>query len=163
MPELLGDDGVGVAMKGPALTAGEELDEVRKPDFYASAAGTLFPSDWPEPFGLVMIESMAAGTPVIALRRGSVPEIVRHGVTGFICDTVDEMVVAVGRLGDIDPEAFKRQAKGFDGAHEPGLRTALQENQHRSAKSNGSRFIPRPSSFCGMTHMATVCTEMVDR
>ena len=91
-----------------------ELHEPDKPAFYAAAAATLFPSDWPEPFGLVMIESLAAGTPVIALRRGSVPEIIVDGVTGFICDDVDEMVDAVHRLDDIDPEACRRRAAMFD-------------------------------------------------
>ena len=56
-----------------------ELGEADKPAFYAGAAATLFPSDWPEPFGLVMIESLASGTPVIALRRGSVPEVSSTG------------------------------------------------------------------------------------
>ena len=93
-----------------------EVDEGQKPHFYAGASATLFPSDWPEPFGLVMIESMAAGTPVVALRRGSVPEILIDGVTGFICDDVDEMVDAVGRLDEIDPEACREQAKRFDSA-----------------------------------------------
>jgi glycosyltransferase involved in cell wall biosynthesis len=91
-----------------------ELEEPDKPDFYASAAATLFPSDWPEPFGLVMIESMAAGTPVIALRRGSVPEIIIDGVTGFICDTVDDMVNAVHRIDELDPDACRRRAASFD-------------------------------------------------
>ena len=91
-----------------------ELEEADKPAFYASAAATLFPSDWPEPFGLVMIESMAAGTPVIALRRGSVPEIVIDGVTGFVCDTTDDMADAVHRIGEIDPDACRRRAACFD-------------------------------------------------
>jgi len=91
-----------------------EIGEAQKPEFYSSAAATLFPSDWPEPFGLVMIESMAAGTPVIALRRGAVPEVVVDGRTGFVCDDVDEMVEAVGRLGEIDPEDCRRQAARFD-------------------------------------------------
>lgn len=90
-----------------------EITEDEKPAFYAAARATLFPSDWPEPFGLVMIESLAAGTPVIALRRGSVPEVIEHGVTGFICDDVDEMAEAVGRIGQIDPEACRRGAERF--------------------------------------------------
>ena len=90
-----------------------EVDEPNKPAFFRQSAATLFPSDWPEPFGLVMIESMAAGTPVIALRRGSVPEIIEDGVSGFICDDVDQMVDAVGRLGEIDPEACRRRARSF--------------------------------------------------
>ncbi len=90
-----------------------EIDEHQKPAFYAGAPATLFPSDWPEPFGLVMIESLAAGTPVIALRRGSVPEVIEDGVTGFICDDVDEMAEAVERLGEIDPDECRRQAARF--------------------------------------------------
>jgi glycosyltransferase involved in cell wall biosynthesis len=93
-----------------------EIDETRKADFLAGAAATLFPSDWPEPFGLVMIESMAAGTPVIALRRGSVPEVVADGVSGFICDDVDDMVDAVSRLDEIDPEECRRHAARFAAA-----------------------------------------------
>ena len=91
-----------------------ELDEPFKPAFYAGATATLFPSDWPEPFGLVMIESMAAGTPVIALRRGSVPEIIVDGVTGYICEDIDEMVEAVGRVDELDPAACRRHAATFD-------------------------------------------------
>jgi glycosyltransferase involved in cell wall biosynthesis len=90
-----------------------EIDEHQKPAFYGGARATLFPSDWPEPFGLVMIESLAAGTPVIALRRGSVPEIIEDGVTGFICDDVDEMVEATHRIGEIDPEVCRRHAERF--------------------------------------------------
>jgi glycosyltransferase involved in cell wall biosynthesis len=93
-----------------------ELDERDKPEFYASAAATIFPSDWPEPFGLVLIESMAAGTPVIALRRGSVPEIIIDGVTGYICDDLDEMVDAVHRIGELDPEACRRHGASFNQA-----------------------------------------------
>lgn len=90
-----------------------EVGESEKPGLYGSAAATLFPSDWPEPFGLVMIESMAAGTPVIALRRGSVPEVVIDGVTGFVCDTLDDMVDAVARVDQIDPEDCRRSAADF--------------------------------------------------
>ena len=63
-----------------------EVDDAKKQPFLADAAGLLFPIDWPEPFGLVMIEAMACGTPVIAYRSGSVPEVVEDGVTGFIVD-----------------------------------------------------------------------------
>ena len=100
---LLGDDTVFVG----------EIGEDRKPGFYANAAATMFPINWPEPFGLVMIESLAAGTPVIALRHGSVPEVLRDGVTGFICDSVDELVDAVGRLDEIDPDECRRHARRF--------------------------------------------------
>lgn len=98
---------------GPDATFIGEIDERAKPAFLAGAAGTLFPSDWPEPFGLVMIESLAAGTPVIALRRGSVPEIIEHEVSGFICDDVGEMVDAVARLDQIDPDSCRKRAARF--------------------------------------------------
>ena len=90
-----------------------EIEEHQKAEFYAGARATLFPSDWPEPFGLVMIESLAAGTPVIALRRGSVPEVIEDGVTGFICDDVDEMGKAAERIAEIDPDECRRQAARF--------------------------------------------------
>jgi glycosyltransferase involved in cell wall biosynthesis len=90
-----------------------EIEEHEKPDFYAGARATLFPSDWPEPFGLVMIESLAAGTPVIALRRGSVPEVIDHGVTGFICENLEEMVEATRHIAEIDPDACRQNAERF--------------------------------------------------
>ncbi len=62
----------------------------------------MFPIDWPEPFGLVMIEAMACGTPVIAYRSGSVPEVVEDGVTGFIVENEEQAVEAVGDLGRLD-------------------------------------------------------------
>ncbi len=80
-----------------------EVDHETKARLYQQARCTLFPIQWPEPFGLVMIESLACGTPVIAMRQGSVPEVIEHGRNGFIVDTVDEMVEAFGRIDDIDP------------------------------------------------------------
>ena len=72
-----------------------EIGEHEKTDFLGNAAALLFPIDWPEPFGLVMIESMACGTPVVAFRGGSVAEIVDQGVTGFIVESVEEAMEAV--------------------------------------------------------------------
>jgi glycosyltransferase involved in cell wall biosynthesis len=74
-----------------------EVGDAEKRDFLGNAYATLFPIDWPEPFGLVMIESMSCGTPVIAWRNGSVPEVIDHGHTGFIVDSEDEAVRAVRR------------------------------------------------------------------
>ena len=90
-----------------------ELGEDDKPAFYAGAAATLFPSDWPEPFGLVMIESLASGTPVIALRRGSVPEVLVDGKCGFICDDAEAMIAAVTRLDEIKSSSCRRRAADF--------------------------------------------------
>jgi glycosyltransferase involved in cell wall biosynthesis len=75
-----------------------ELGEGEKDAFLGNAYALLFPIDWPEPFGLVMIEAMACGTPVIAFRHGSVPEVIDDGVTGFIVDGVEEAVRAVARI-----------------------------------------------------------------
>jgi len=91
-----------------------ELGEDDKPAFYAGAAATLFPSDWPEPFGLVMIESLAAGTPVIALRRGSVPEVLVDGSCGYICDDTQAMIDAVARLDELDPAMCRQRADDFN-------------------------------------------------
>jgi len=89
--------------------------EEAKRVFYAEACATLFPISWEEPFGLVMIESMAAGTPVIAYRRGSVPEIVEHGVTGFICGGQEEAVAAVSRISSLSRRACRdRVERLFD-------------------------------------------------
>ena len=85
-----------------------EIGDAEKSAFLGNAAALLFPIDWPEPFGLVMIEAMACGTPVIAWRCGSVPEVVDHGVTGFIVATEDEAVAAVARLHLID----RRRVRG---------------------------------------------------
>jgi glycosyltransferase involved in cell wall biosynthesis len=73
-----------------------EIGEAEKSEFLGNAYALLFPIDWPEPFGLVMIEAMACGTPVIACCHGSVPEVMEEGVTGFVVDNVDQAVAAVG-------------------------------------------------------------------
>jgi glycosyltransferase involved in cell wall biosynthesis len=67
----------------------------------------LFPIDWPEPFGLVMIEAMACGTPVVAFRSASVPEVIDHGLTGFIVRDMDEAVAAVSHLATLDRAAIR--------------------------------------------------------
>ena len=79
-----------------------EADGVAKRELLSNADALLFPIDWNEPFGLVMIEALASGTPVIGLRRASVPEVVEDGVTGFVVDDVDAMVAAIGRIGEIE-------------------------------------------------------------
>ncbi|HKZ73515.1 MAG TPA: glycosyltransferase family 4 protein, partial [Steroidobacteraceae bacterium] len=76
-----------------------EIGEADKNEFLGRATALLFPIDWPEPFGMVMIEAMACGTPVIAYRRGSVPEVVDDGVTGFVVEDVESAARAVERVG----------------------------------------------------------------
>ena len=79
-----------------------EVDEQQKPGFLGNARALLFPIDWPEPFGLAMVEAMSCGTPVIAWANGSVPEIVEPGVTGIIVDSIDAAVAAVREVGRLD-------------------------------------------------------------
>ncbi|HEX7900885.1 MAG TPA: glycosyltransferase family 4 protein [Planctomycetota bacterium] len=84
-----------------------EIGDERKSDFLGDALALLFPIDWPEPFGLVMVESFACGTPVVAWRNGSVPEVMAEGVTGYMVDTVDEAVQAVQRVASLDRRACR--------------------------------------------------------
>jgi len=79
-----------------------EINDAQKPEFLSGAHALLFPIDWPEPFGLVMIEAMACGTPVIAFNRGSVPEVIDNGVSGFIVHDEATAVAAVERLDELD-------------------------------------------------------------
>ncbi len=86
-----------------------EINERQKSDFLGNAAALLFPVDWPEPFGLVMIEAMACGTPVLAFRCGSVPEIIEDGVTGHIVGSVDEALRALPRVLKLDRRLVRRR------------------------------------------------------
>jgi glycosyltransferase involved in cell wall biosynthesis len=112
-----------------------EVDHETKVELYRRARCTLFPIQWPEPFGLVMIESLACGTPVIAFRHGSVPEIIEHGRTGFVVDTVDEMVAAAEHIDEIDPAECRRAVEErfgrdtFVGAHERAYEELVAERR----------------------------------
>ncbi|NOZ25412.1 MAG: glycosyltransferase family 4 protein [Nitrospirae bacterium] len=88
-----------------------EVGSEHKKLWYRHARATLFPIQWGEPFGLVLIESMACGTPVIALNRGAVPEIVADGKTGFVVDSLDAMIVAVSCIDGIDPCECRRHVE----------------------------------------------------
>jgi glycosyltransferase involved in cell wall biosynthesis len=85
-----------------------EISDAKKQDFLAHARALLFPIDWPEPFGIVMIEAMACGSPVIAWDCGSVREVIDHGVTGFIVSSEDEAVEAVAKLLELDRAAIRQ-------------------------------------------------------
>lgn len=80
-------------------------------EYYKNAKATLIPIQWEEPFGLVMTESMATGTPVIAFRRGSVPEVIEHGKTGYVVDSVDEMIDALKKINNIDRRECRRRVE----------------------------------------------------
>jgi len=85
-----------------------EISEREKNEFLGNAVALLFPIDWLEPFGLVMIESLACGTPVVAYRKGSVPEVLQHGVSGFIVEHMEDAVKAVQNIGLIDRQECRR-------------------------------------------------------
>jgi len=85
-----------------------EINDAQKPAFLSGAHALLFPIDWPEPFGLVMIEAMACGTPVIAFNRGSVPEVIDQGVSGFIAHDEASAIAALNRVDELDRTLVRR-------------------------------------------------------
>jgi glycosyltransferase involved in cell wall biosynthesis len=93
----------------PLVTFIGEIGEKDKGAFLGDALALLFPIDWPEPFGLVVIEAMANGTPVIAFKRGSVPEVIDHGVTGFVVDSINEALAAIPLAKVLDRSAIRRR------------------------------------------------------
>jgi len=107
------DSAVRPHLTNPAIEYVGEINELEKGPFLGGARALLFPIDRPEPFGLVMIEALACGTPVLAFPEGSVPEILEDGVTAHFGRTVDDLVRAVGRIGDLDRrtcrETFERR------------------------------------------------------
>ena len=103
------DERIRPLLDDPLVEYVGEIGEAEKSAFLGGARALVFPIDWPEPFGLVMIEAMACGTPVIAYRRGSVPEVIRDGETGFIVDGLEDAVAAVARLGEIDRGRCRRE------------------------------------------------------
>jgi glycosyltransferase involved in cell wall biosynthesis len=96
-------------LQQPGIEFLGEINERSKSEFLGGALALLFPVDWPEPFGLVMIEAMACGTPVLAFRRGSVEEIVEPGITGAIVDSVDEAVHALPRVLALSRRRVRRR------------------------------------------------------
>jgi glycosyltransferase involved in cell wall biosynthesis len=102
------NDQVKRLVNGPGVEFIGEIGDRDKGEFLGRAMALLFPIDWPEPFGLVMIEAMATGTPVIAFRRGSVPEIIDEGSTGFIVDGVNGAVAAIPHAAALDRSGVRR-------------------------------------------------------
>ncbi|WP_027576820.1 glycosyltransferase family 4 protein [Bradyrhizobium sp. WSM1743] len=111
-----------------------EVDEIRKQPFLAGAAALVFPIDWPEPFGLVMIEAMACGTPVIAYRSGSVPEVVEDGVTGFIVDGEQQAIEAVKEVVRLDRRKVRAR---FEERFAASRMAREYENRYRELVARG--------------------------
>jgi glycosyltransferase involved in cell wall biosynthesis len=103
------DQVVRPLLNDPRIEFIGEIGEAEKQAFLAGARALLFPVDWPEPFGLVLIEAMACGTPIVAWRHGSVPEVVDHGTTGFIVDNMDEAIAAVRQIDRLDRKDIRRR------------------------------------------------------
>ena len=99
-------------LKGPGVEFIGEIDERQKTDFLGQALALMFLIDWPEPFGLAMIEAMACGTPVLALRRGSVEEVVEDGLTGHIVDNIEQAAGAARRVMMLDRRVVRRRFEG---------------------------------------------------
>ncbi|MCL6434331.1 MAG: glycosyltransferase family 4 protein [Leptolyngbyaceae cyanobacterium HOT.MB2.61] len=117
-----------------------EANHVQKNILMGNAYATLFPITWREPFGLVMIESMASGTPVIAIEMGSTREVIAHGKTGFLCKDVDECVAAIDKVADLDRQtcrdyveanfSVRRMAEGYLEVYQKILAERFARNGH---------------------------------
>jgi glycosyltransferase involved in cell wall biosynthesis len=103
------DELIRPLMDHPLVEYVGEIGDHEKSEFLGGAIGLLVPIDWPEPFGLVMIEAMACGTPVIAYNRGSVPEVIDEGLTGFVVEDEISAVAAVNSLDKLDRDAIRKQ------------------------------------------------------
>jgi glycosyltransferase involved in cell wall biosynthesis len=138
-------------LKQPGIEFIGEINDQEKSKFLREASGLLFPIDWPEPFGLVMIEAMACGTPVLAFNRGSAAEIIEPGITGILVDTVEEANRSMSGLLSLDRRLVrKRFEERFSASRMAGDYTKLYHRLIRSSKARGSiarkEFVPLVSS-----------------
>jgi glycosyltransferase involved in cell wall biosynthesis len=101
-------DQIQPLLNDPMIEFIGEIDDTEKGGFLGDAAAVLFPIDWPEPFGLVQIEAMACGTPVVAFRRGAVPEIITPGITGYLVESIDEAAAVIPSALDLDRLRIRR-------------------------------------------------------
>lgn len=101
------DERIAPRIDGAQIQYIGAVDDAQKNALLGGAAALLMPIEWDEPFGIVMAEALACGTPVIGFARGAVPEVVRHGVNGFLCERADEMATLVSRLDEIDRAACR--------------------------------------------------------
>jgi glycosyltransferase involved in cell wall biosynthesis len=121
-----------------------EVGGRRKRELFAHALALLMPIRWPEPFGIVMIEAMACGTPVIAFPVGSAPEIVRHGESGFLVDDEAEMAAAVHRAGDLDPATIRATVSE---RYDVDVVTRAYEQAYQRVLAGAARGVPAASAL----------------
>jgi glycosyltransferase involved in cell wall biosynthesis len=136
-------------IEGPGVEFVGEINEREKTKFLGEAAALLFPVDWPEPFGLVMIEAMACGTPVLAFRSGSVPEVIEDGVTGKVVDSEEEAIAALPAILSYDRRAVRnrfekrftatRMAKDYAGIYRHLLRKSAPNDETQSSRPRPER------------------------
>jgi glycosyltransferase involved in cell wall biosynthesis len=141
-----------------------EIREDQKQEFLGNAAALLFPIAWREPFGLVMIEAMACGTPVIAFENGSVPEVLEEGVTGFIVQSEEQAAEAVKRIGVLNRERIRAEFDRRFTAHRMAqnylklytrLAKAKRESTLPAGAVNGNEFLPQSLVTCRNAGTAT--------
>jgi glycosyltransferase involved in cell wall biosynthesis len=137
-------------------------DATLKRKLLANARCLLFPVQWEEPFGMVMIEAMVCGTPVVALRAGAVPEVVRHGVSGVICDDPDQLPEALRTVGEIDPaDCREHVVRRFSDQHMAlgyvqAYRTALAQRRRPLPPSRGAHVTVPAGRVAGGTSTGTI-------
>ena len=123
---------------GPGVTYLGVADQVRKKELMAGARALVFPICWEEPFGLVMVEAMACGTPVVALGRGAVPEVIADGLTGYVCDAPGRLPEAVDAVDAIDPKACRAHVRAhFSARRMTGCYEAVYAKALRGAVTAG--------------------------
>ncbi|NOX93112.1 MAG: glycosyltransferase family 4 protein [Gammaproteobacteria bacterium] len=136
-----------------------EISDAQKQDFLGNANALLFPINWPEPFGLVMTEAMACGTPVIAYNRGAVPEVIEHGVSGFIVNTQQEAINAVDQLDTIDRQQCRRVfEQRFSSRHMTQHYLHFYEqqiHQHQQNKLHNKKERPKETNHAIQNLLAT--------
>jgi glycosyltransferase involved in cell wall biosynthesis len=152
---------------GPDVEFIGEINEREKTKFLGEAAALLFPVDWPEPFGLVMIEAMACGTPVLAFRCGSIPEVIEHGITGKVVDSEDEAIASLPAILAYDRRAVRRRfeerftdarmAKDYVSTYRRLLKTRVSSARPRQLGFNGGNgsapgSIEKPPFEAGADH-----------
>jgi glycosyltransferase involved in cell wall biosynthesis len=134
------DAHIGPAIDGTQIRYIGPVDDTQKSVILGSARAFLMPILWDEPFGIVMTEALACGTPVLGLNRGSMPEIVEDGISGFVCNDVDGLTEAVGRIGEIDRHNCRRRVEAMYGADViVDQYVDLYRNHHAARHATGAK------------------------